>query len=340
MLSLFPFFCAAYLTVGTFDKRYSSFDKVTTGIVESRHLDNTVPGDNNALKMVTFIGVIVGSGLLIIMSCIFECHLCCNVTFVRGQRVQENNRDIFKLVLFLALALCIYLPTAYICYYRFCGLHCYKAPEEIIAAYLDDKYESIQIWAKVQIWFECCGIHNYTYWYDKLHDTHVLPDSCCKTYKTGCGNFTRIEDINEAGCLPNVTTHVTDQVRYHTDEQQGMFLNLGLISFFICLAIIMWIRNKCRDRFKCCKNKENITELVNEEDEVEDREQLVGSDIEETPDNENNVDDDDAIINIENVIENDTVNGAENGTISDGLEMDETVVVHQDAAADDEHLIE
>ena len=221
-----PVFCAGYVTVGVFDSKYSRFDEITTGIVRRGQLDNTLPGENYGLKYGTIIGVLASCCLLLAINLIFECHLCCNVTFVRGLRIQENNRDVFKFFLFLVLASCVYLPTACILYYRFHGLHNYKAPQNIIASYLDDNWESLQMWDKMQIWFQCCGVYNYTFWYKKLHDTHVLPDSCCKSYQISCGDFKRIEEINEAGCLPNVTAHVTDQVRYHTDMEQNVFVHM------------------------------------------------------------------------------------------------------------------
>ena len=60
-------------------------------------------------------------------------------------------------------------------------------------------------WDKVQIWFDCCGVNNFTYWQSR-HE--VVPGSYCKDYCTQCEHFISLDQINKRGCVANVANYI------------------------------------------------------------------------------------------------------------------------------------
>lgn len=79
--------------------------------------------------------------------------------------VRERNREIFKVILFIVMALAVYLATAIPCYYSYEQLHGFNATRAEMNQFL---LKGNRMWNKIQIWFECCGMDNYTFWNDKL----------------------------------------------------------------------------------------------------------------------------------------------------------------------------
>ena len=136
----------------------SGLDEITTDIVQSEILSVTFGTLYSAM-----VGVMFGVGaLVVLLSLLFDCHMWCNVMFVRGHRIQERNRDKFKIALFTAMALGVYISPAINCFLSFIHLYNFDAPQTVIAYYLSDIGQ--RKWDKVQVWFDCCGVNNYTYW--------------------------------------------------------------------------------------------------------------------------------------------------------------------------------
>ena len=154
----------------------SGLDEITTDIAQSKILSITFGALYSAMVGVMWV---VGA-LVVLLSLLFDCHMCCNVMFVKEQRIQERNRDKFRIVLFTIMALGVYIPPAVNCFLSFIHLYNfeYQTTETAIAYYLSI-YIGQRKWDKVQIWFDCCGVNNYTYWQSR-HE--AVPDSCCKDY--------------------------------------------------------------------------------------------------------------------------------------------------------------
>jgi len=73
-----------------------------------------------------------------------------------------------------------------------------------------------QTWDYVQHEYRCCGIQGYADWqqsnWHKDKPKESVPDSCCRTYSSGCGTGMAVGSVNETiyenGCLPIFINHV------------------------------------------------------------------------------------------------------------------------------------
>ena len=319
-----------------------AWDFVTSSVIlEGR-------GSNESFRLSVFLVALISSAIVFFLSLAFECHMCCNVMFVRGrQRVRERNREIFKVILFIVMALGVYLVTAIPCYYSYEQLHGFNATRAEINQLLREYTGTDnRMWNKIQIWFDCCGMDNYTFWINNTNadirwylNGKIVPDSCCRVYKTGCGNFTDVNQIHEQGCLKSVTTHINDQIRYHTEVTQSGFLYAAFILMLVSTSILGWARRKCNSCLRCCpKNGQNVNDRIDDNNhDGNDQEQ------QNVENNEEHENPDDTIVNIEN---EDNDNDNDNNNVNDGvvngaIEMDEIVVVHQNDVDDDqERLLE
>ena len=307
----------------------SGLDEITTDIVQSEILSVTFGTLYSAM-----VGVMWGVGaLVVLLSLLFDCHMWCNVMFVRGHRIQERNRDKFKIALFTAMALGVQIPPAVNCFLSFIHLYNFDAPQTAIAYYLS-KHIDQRKWDKVQIWFDCCGVNNYTYWQSR-HE--AVPDSCCKDYSPGCGNFTSLYQINERGCVPNVTAHVNEQIRCHTIHDQANFA-LAFSDLIIgCFVILSWAWLKSRAHLKCLsRNGENQDDELNDDGDIEanHEEQPLIQNAALLEDDNDNINTDDAIIDIEdNNVDND---GDGDSEVNRVIEVEDVLDVHQNNAEDDD----
>ena len=293
----------------------------------------------STLFLVMFIVTWVFGVLVILLSIIFDCCVCCNTMLVRAQRLQERNRDKFRIALFTTMALGVYIPPAINCFITFFELYNFNASQADIAHQLSN-YIDQRTWDKVQIWFDCCGVNNYTYWYSHQD---VVPDSCCKVYRPGCGKFTSVDQINERGCMPDVAVHVNEQIKYHTESTQAMFALAFCGLILGCFGILTWAWRKRIAHIKCCsRNRANEDDERNDDGghlEVDHEEVRLIHNV-ELPENDNdNIDD--TIINIEN---NDVNNdGVVNVEVNRTMEMEDVLDVYQtnvEEEEDDDPLLE
>ena len=304
-------------------------DFVTSSVIQEGR------GSNYLFRLSVFLVAFMSSLSVISLSSEFEIHMCCNVMFIRGrQMVRERNRDIFKVILFIVMALGVYLATAIPCYYRYEQLHGFNATRsEISHLLMEYTGTDNRMWNKIQIWFDCCGMDNYTFW---INNTNVVPDSCCIVYKTGCGNFTDVNQIHEGGCFKSVTTHINDQIRYHTENTQLGLLFAAFVLMLVAILILGWAGRKCNSCLWCCpQNRQNINDTIddNNRDGNDHEQQNVENNVIEEHENAN-----DTIVNIENEDDdNDNANNSVNDGVVDGaMGMDENVVVHQDDINNDQ----
>ena len=257
--------------------------------------------------------VLIVSLILFVWSLGFECCLCFNVAYVRGQRARERKRDLCRFRLFLVLAILIYGPSSGFLFYNYHALSHYEASKEHVSEYLKYSYPSTRTWDKIQLWFECCGLNSYKYWVDKW-EMNAVPDSCCKTqlYAQGCGHFKKLDQINTNGCLPNVTDYINSRMRYHTKNKQIFALLCGTAMAIGCIMIIHLTRKEYYGEFSCFKTRANVM------DRNDDQVVVVNNDVEE---------------NVDENPGNNNVNG--NGIVN--MDVEDNVIVHVD---EDEHLIQ
>ena len=264
VLLLLPLVCAFYNIDSSSVSRqlHVPMDPIATEITKWDCLDNS---DYFVLFFAWSFAVSVLSVILIIWSFAFECCLCFNMAYVRGQRARERKTDLCRFRLFLVLAVLIYAPSAGFCFYRYHQLR-YEVPEKTIANCLQSADE--RMWDKFQIWFDCCGIQNYTFWFHHWDpDVNIVPDSCCKSYEPHCGNFSKLDQIYLNGCLPNVTDYVNDQMRHHTMYNQLFALICGITMIIGYCVILHLSRTEYYGDFMCCKMKANVADR-NDDQEV------------------------------------------------------------------------
>lgn len=95
-----------------------------------------------------------------------------------------------------------------------------------------------KVWDTVQKEFECCGVSNYTEWYNVLNKTEV-PQSCCRKNETSCKGATGDipNKIYTEGCLTKFETFVKDNIFIVGGVGIGLaFVQIVGILFAFCLA--------------------------------------------------------------------------------------------------------
>ncbi|XP_061420457.1 tetraspanin-4-like isoform X1 [Lethenteron reissneri] len=100
-------------------------------------------------------------------------------------------------------------------------------------------------WNIVQTDFHCCGVGNYTDWFDVFKKKQV-PDSCCLEYSNGCGSIlTSITNIN-SGCYDKVKVWLQEHLMV-----VGIFgLCIALIQVLgMAFAMIMYCQLRSESKF-------------------------------------------------------------------------------------------
>lgn len=74
--------------------------------------------------------------------------------------------------------------------------------------------DHIQAWNDVQLQFKCCGIYNYTDWYENPnYNATVLPKSCCASPPCNSTNVWTRKGSND-GCLTEFVEWLRDHIYY------------------------------------------------------------------------------------------------------------------------------
>ena len=330
-LTFFPALClgSSYVVACGIKDAAKGLDEITINIVQTLMRFDSV----STLFLVMFIVTWVFGILVILLSLAFDCCICCNVMLIRAQRIQEGNRYKFTRALFTIMALGVYIPPAINCYITYSELHNFDVTQTEITKFLSN-YNNQRTWDKVQIWFDCCGVNNYTYWYSHQD---VLPDSCCKNYSPGCGNFTSLDQINERGCVSNVAFHVNEQFKCQTEDSQTLFAFAFSGLIIGCFAILICCWYKSIVPIKCCSRirADQDDELIDDGNiEANHEEQRLIQNRAVRGDDGDNIGVDDTIINIEDDnIDNDA---HVNGEVNRIVEMNDVLDVHQNNAEDDD----
>ena len=79
-------------------------------------------------------------------------------------------------------------------------------------------FNTLNHWNKTQVTLKCCGLNSHTDW-TKI-EVDVVPDSCCKIYKPGCGKNFLLENIYQRGCERKLSEHIKQQYKIQTRVEQ------------------------------------------------------------------------------------------------------------------------
>ena len=99
------------------------------------------------------------------------------------------------------------------------------------------------IWYKVQIVFQCCGFYSYTDWTKIERD--VVPDSCCRIYKAGCGRNFLLENIYQRGCERKLTAHIKQQYIIQTRVEQIFYWVVSIVFLSSATLIMLFSAKTC-----------------------------------------------------------------------------------------------
>ena len=208
-------------------------------------------------EFISFMGIV--PFFFLIMCFVETCHWC-NLSFIRSLRANERT-DMRTFFFFLLVYIIAYAPISCLHFQIF---H-YMKHFNVTMNDTDLKYA---YWNKIQVVYECCGIHNYTYW-------RTIPYSCCVNQTiTNC--TANISNIYQKGCLLNINTFVNDKVRFQTSDAQLYCLTVGVLLMLIGVTTLYFSRN-----VYCVEPERRSEGLVNEYEPLiyneNEREGLVGN---------------------------------------------------------------
>ena len=198
--------------------------------------------------------------------------------------ILEPERDKRKISIFVAVAVAVvtvglFLSTACLCFYAFVvlkippGINLYlpvlmsmretfnlRPSDSIRMRGIEVNSETLSHWNKTQMTLKCCGFNGYTDWTRIEQD--VVPDSCCRIHKSGCGKKFSVEDIYHRGCEEKITKHVKQQYIIQTQIEQIFYWVLSIIVFLPSGIMMAYFSVK---RFMRNKNSENGYDSVSDD---------------------------------------------------------------------------
>lgn len=95
-----------------------------------------------------------------------------------------------------------------------------------------------QTWDIMQSDFKCCGVNNYTEWFNvPLFTNKDVPDSCCKDFLDGCGKGASTDKIYTIGCLSAFEGFITGNAAASIGVGVGVIVLLFLgVCVSCCVA--------------------------------------------------------------------------------------------------------
>ena len=110
--------------------------------------------------------------------------------------------------------------------------------------------ETLSHWNKTQVTLKCCGLNVYTDWTRNERD--IVPDSCCRIYKAGCGRNFSLENIYQRGCEGELEEHIKKQYITQTQDEQIFYLSVSIAFFTSAILITFfsvktWMKNNNTD---------------------------------------------------------------------------------------------
>ena len=248
-----------------------TLDKMTTTFIKVH--DMKFPAASNMEDLGILILTICGC--LVEVSGVLGCCLWWNASKSGRQRPTKRRVDFcrFSFVLLMAALLLITACSRIYLYYK---LRHFDVHEEVLVHAVKNTMthfpydaEVAKSWNKLQIGYECCGISNYSDWYQILENR--VPDSCCKAYKTDCAKNISTGNIYQNGCLQNLAFHVNEQVRYQTTDWQTTCLAIVVCVVLCLIKTISYSRKEfCRPCI-CCTETRKYELLEVDDDEEDDK---------------------------------------------------------------------
>ena len=174
--------------------------------------------------------------------CIVECGQCCFVAFIRGLRPNERRTDMRTFFFYLLVFLTAYVPIGCFHFQYYYYLKHFSISPDFD---LDIHFNFITInWNKTQMFYECCGLHNYSYWGSSI------PYSCCRNPQMP--NCTADHsNVYQKGCAQDIRNFVNDQVRYQTSNAQAYCFAVGVVLLLIGITSLHFARKSYCGNFRC-----------------------------------------------------------------------------------------
>ena len=163
---------------------------------------------------------------------------------------------------------CCYLGLIIVHFVNFHYMHTYTLSTD---AFADDFLVRSKFLDRIQMLFQCCGVHNYTEW------GSGIPCSCCIDIKPGCQQ--NISRIYHKSCSSDIVNYVNNEVRYQTFNAQVESFFAGVFLSFFGVFCLYWSGKAYCERFQCFKTVGR---------QADDQEVLIGDNNLEDPNNEDN----------------------------------------------------
>ena len=107
--------------------------------------------------------------------------------------------------------------------------------------------KTLSVWDKPQINLKCCGLGGYADWRGAKPNSGVVPDSCCRVYKPGCGKNFTLESIYQTGCDQKLSEYMGDQYFIQIQNQQSAYQKVSVVFFTWAILITFFSLKACCD---------------------------------------------------------------------------------------------
>ena len=176
--------------------------------------------------------------------CVVEFGQCCFVTFIRGLRPNERRTDMRTFFFYLLVFLTAYVPIACLHFQYYYYLKHFSISPDDFGIDSADEIVIIINWNKTQVFFECCGFHNYTYW------GQSIPYSCCRNPQIPhCAED--LSNVYQKGCAQDISNFMTDLVRCRTSNTQVYCFAVGVVLLLIGITSLHFARKSYCGSFRC-----------------------------------------------------------------------------------------
>ena len=195
-----------------------------------------------------FIGFLCIIPCFFFIICIVECGQCCFVAFIRGLRPNERRTDMRSFFFYLLVFITAYVPIACLHFQFYYYLKYFSISPDDFNIDLDNVDEMFIIinWNKTQLFFECCGFHNYSYW------GQSIPYSCCRNPQIpNCAE--NLSNVYQKGCAQDISNFMTDLVRCRTSNTQTYCFVVGVVLLLIGLKSLHFAQNSYCGSFRCAE---------------------------------------------------------------------------------------
>ena len=280
LTAVFPFLASLLLRItgvpwgGTFQPQ----DNLTNSVIGKPKLKYYLIGDHRrTLRPWSDISLHIG-WTLVFVGLLYGLFVWCHF----GTRERQRKISIFMAVFVSVMTVSLFVFTVCLC--ALASMIPKKFPDSSIFeygyTYVRSQRKTLiirnsvtyslipeNIWNKVQVVFQCCGCSSYTDWTRIEQD--IVPDSCCKIHKSGCGKNFTLENIYQKGCEGELTEHIKHQYIIQTHDEQIVYL---LVSIVFGVAAILITFFSVKAWYNCENNhgREDGYMLVNnEEDDFE-----------------------------------------------------------------------